>query len=41
VGGGASAAYTRYKQKLLDDFTFVQLGETAVLGAAKLAFDAL
>ena len=41
VGGGASEAYTRYKQKLLNDFTFIQVGETAVLGAAKLAFDAL
>jgi sugar (pentulose or hexulose) kinase len=41
VGGGASEAYTRYKQKLLDDFTFIQLGETAVIGAARLALDAL
>jgi xylulokinase len=41
VGGGASEAYTRYKQKLLGDFTFIQLGETAVLGAARLAFDAI
>ena len=41
VGGGASEAYTRYKQKQLDEFTFIQLGETAVLGAAKLALDAL
>jgi sugar (pentulose or hexulose) kinase len=41
VGGGASEAYTRFKQKLLDDFTFIQMGETAVIGAARLAFDAL
>jgi len=26
---------------MLDDFTFIQLGETAVLGAARLALDAL
>lgn len=41
VGGGASEAYTQYKQRLLKDFTFVQLGETAVKGAAKLGFDAI
>ena len=41
VGGGASEAYTRYKQKMLKDFEFVQLGETAVIGAARLALDAL
>jgi len=41
VGGGASEAYTQYKQKLLKDFQFVQLGETAMKGAAKLAFETL
>ena len=41
VGGGASEAYTQYKQRLLKDFEFVQLGETAMQGAAILAFDAL
>jgi sugar (pentulose or hexulose) kinase len=41
VGGGASEAYTQYKQKMFKDFTFIQLGETAVIGAAKLALDAL
>ena len=41
VGGGASEAYTQYKQRLLKDFEFVQLGETALQGAAILAFDAL
>ncbi len=41
VGGGASEAYTRYKQKLLKGFTFIQLGETAVLGAARLTLEAL
>ncbi len=41
VGGGASRAYTEFKQRLLKDFTFVQLGETAVKGAAKLGFETL
>jgi hypothetical protein len=41
VGGGASEAYTGYKQKMLEDFTFIQLGETAVVGAARLALVAL
>jgi hypothetical protein len=41
VGGGASDAYTGYKQGILKDFRFVQLGETTLAGAAKLAMDAL
>jgi sugar (pentulose or hexulose) kinase len=41
VGGGASDAYTGYKQSILKDFRFVQLGETTLAGAAKLAMDAL
>jgi hypothetical protein len=41
VGGGASEAYTQYKQKLFKGFKVIQLGETAVKGAAKLGFDAL
>ena len=41
VGGGASEAYTRFKQEMLKDYTFVQLGEASVFGAAKLAWDAL
>ena len=41
VGGGASEVYTQYKQKLLKDFQFIQLGETTTKGAAKLGFDAL
>ena len=41
VGGGASDAYTGYKQGILKDFRFVQLGETTLAGAAKLAIDAL
>jgi len=41
VGGGASEAYTEYKQKLIKDFKFIQLGETATSGAAKLGFEAL
>jgi xylulokinase len=41
VGGGASAAYTGYKQRMLKNYNFVQLGETTLTGAAKLAMDAL
>jgi len=41
VGGGASDAYTRYKQGVLKDFRFVQLGETTLAGAAKLASEAM
>lgn len=41
VGGGASEAYSQYKQRFLRDFRFVQLGETALQGAAKLAFETL
>jgi glycerol kinase len=41
VGGGASAAYTEYKQSMLKNYSFVQLGETTLTGAAKLAMDAL
>jgi sugar (pentulose or hexulose) kinase len=41
VGGGASDAYTGYKQSMLRDFKFVQLGETTLAGAAKLAMDSL
>ncbi len=41
VGGGASDAYTGYKQSMLKDFRFVQLGETTLAGAAKLALDAI
>jgi len=41
VGGGASDAYTAYKQGIMKDFRFVQLGETTLSGAAKLALDAL
>jgi sugar (pentulose or hexulose) kinase len=40
VGGGASEAYTQYKQRRLKGFKFLQMGETAVLGAARLAFEA-
>jgi xylulokinase len=40
VGGGASNAYTGYKQSMLPDFRFVQLGETTLAGAAQLALDA-
>ncbi len=41
VGGGASEAYTQYKQKWFKGFQMIQLGETAVQGAAKLGFEAL
>ena len=41
VGGGASEAYTRYKQRLLKDFKLVQLGETTLIGAARLGFEAI
>ncbi len=41
VGGGASDAYTGYKQSMLKDFQFVQLGETTLAGAVRLALDAL
>ena len=41
VGGGASDAYNGYKQSMLRDFRFVQLGETTLAGAAKLAEIAL
>ena len=41
VGGGASDAYTGYKQSMLKEFRFVQLGETTLAGAAKLAMIAL
>jgi xylulokinase len=41
VGGGAGDAYTAYKQSILQDFRFVQLGETTLAGAAKLAMGAL
>jgi sugar (pentulose or hexulose) kinase len=41
VGGGASEAYTQYKQRWFKGFQIIQLGETAVQGAAKLGFDAL
>ncbi len=41
VGGGASDAYTRYKQSMLKEYRFVQLGETTLHGAAKLAMATL
>ena len=41
VGGGASEAYTGYKQSLLKEYRFVQLGETTLPGAAKLALEAV
>jgi sugar (pentulose or hexulose) kinase len=41
VGGGASEAYTQYKQKWFKGYQIIQLGETAVQGAAKLGFEAL
>lgn len=40
VGGGASDAYTGYKQSMLRQFRFVQQGETTLAGAARLALAA-
>ncbi|MEN8246839.1 MAG: FGGY family carbohydrate kinase [Thermodesulfobacteriota bacterium] len=37
VGGGASEAYTAYKQQMLNNYTFISSGETTLIGAAKLA----
>ena len=41
VGGGASDAYTGYKQSMLKAYRFVQLGETTMPGAARLALRAM
>lgn len=41
VGGGASSAYTEYKQRMLKGYQFQQMGETTLTGAGKLALDAL
>ena len=41
VGGGASDAYTGYKQSMLNQYRFVQMGETTLTGAARLALDAV
>lgn len=41
VGGGASDAYTGYKQRMLKEHHFIQLGETTLIGAAKLAMGVL
>jgi len=41
VGGGASEAYTQYKQRFLKDFQFIQMGETSLKGAAKLGFETI
>ncbi len=41
VGGGASKAYTDYKQGMLKEYHFRQMGETTSTGAGKLALDAL
>ncbi len=41
VGGGASDAYTRFKQNYLKEYRFIQLGEQAAIGAAKLGFEAI
>ena len=41
VGGGASDAYTGYKQSMLKAHRFVQLGETTLAGAAELALAAM
>lgn len=41
VGGGASEAYTRFKQSLLKDYRFIPSGETAAKGSAMLGFGAV
>ena len=41
VGGGASDAYTGFKQNMLREFQFIQLGETTLSGAATLALQAV
>ena len=41
VGGGASKAYTDFKQGMLKEYHFKQMGETTLVGAGKLALDAL
>jgi len=41
VGGGAKSSYTAFKQDKLPDFTMQMLGETALAGAARLAFETL
>ena len=41
VGGGANAGYTSLKQRLMADYEFVPIGETAERGAALLGFETL
>jgi sugar (pentulose or hexulose) kinase len=41
VGGGAQDAYTAFKQRKLNAYKLVQIGETAMAGAAKLGFEVL
>lgn len=41
VGGGSSAAYTNLKQRMLPDYTFVESGESAEIGAAIIGFETL
>lgn len=41
VGGGAKGAYTAFKQSRLADFELRMLGETTLIGAARLAFETL
>ncbi len=41
VGGGAQSGYTAFKQEKLTDYNLIMLGETTLIGAARLAFDTL
>lgn len=41
VGGGARSSYTAFKQDKLPDYELQKLGETALPGAARLAFETL
>ncbi len=41
VGGGSSTAYTNLKQRMLPEYTFIESGETAEIGAAVIGFETL
>lgn len=41
VGGGAGKEYTNLKSKMMKDFEFIKIGETAEIGAAVLGFKAI
>lgn len=41
VGGGATSCYTAFKQEKLAQFKLMTVGETTLVGAARLAFETL